>query len=97
MSMEEWKNKVMKSTEGMAKAQPDASVLEGIHRQIAEERAQKRTIPQAQWLSVAAVLLVIVVVNFYFLAQKLYQKTDRVEQVEQLYGGGSSFYNLYEQ
>lgn len=93
MSMEDWKDDIMNSLDGMQKATPSTDLFEQIQQEIRTKKPKRVYLPQ--WTSVAAVLFLVVGMNAYLLSKHFKEAAN--ESTEDFYMGNSSTYNLYEQ
>ena len=93
--MENWKDDIMNSLQGMKKAEPTANLFENIQQRLDKKKTETVFLPLPQWTSVTAVLLMVIGINAYMISQHF--KSNQVnEQTDQFYIGSTSDYNLYE-
>ena len=68
--MEEWKNEIMNSLEGMEKAQPPASTFLKIQNKISNQHSIGQS-KNRSWLAVAAAISLIIITYVYFVSYYL--------------------------
>jgi hypothetical protein len=92
--MKDWKDDFLNSTRGMAKAQPPEhafdQILEKINNQDYIQDSSKG------WLSIAAAVLLVVLVNAYFIVDYSSDSGSAEQRNTNAYSSLVSNYNLYE-
>jgi hypothetical protein len=91
--MEEWKNKVISSLDGIKRAQPSAGLYSKIQtKQQNQEHLYKRQLTR-KWIGIAASLIVVMSINLFFIKVR-YTKTTK-STPNRNYTAIISNYNLY--
>lgn len=92
--MEQWKNNILSSLAGMEKAQPDPDLFLKIKNKI--ETQEQKTIrePKVAWLSVAAVILMIICSNVIVI-QNYYENQETPQAEANFDVSISRDYNIY--
>ncbi|MEO9870759.1 hypothetical protein [Ekhidna sp.] len=86
--MEDWKDKMMNSLEGMKRVEPQEAVFQKIRRKIRMESLNKR-----QWLAVAATVTLVLSANLYFIIT--YRSSLSDVEKQDAYSTIVSDYNIY--
>ncbi len=87
--MENWKNQILNSLEGLERANPPADVLQKIQQKIKEQNeANKR-----QWLAVAAAVIIVACANILLITN--YDANHSYEEPQKDYSELVSDYSLY--
>ncbi|MGD1892568.1 MAG: hypothetical protein ACFB15_18505 [Cyclobacteriaceae bacterium] len=73
--MEEWKNDILNSLEGMEKAQPPANAFLKIQNRISNQQATK-PYKDKSWLPLAAAISLIVITNVFFVSDYLQKPSE---------------------
>lgn len=90
--MKNWIDKTMNSLEGMEKAQPSPDLFARIQKNLPQEAEMEA--PKQSWLSIAAVILVVICSNAFFITN--YYNQDAAPQEVSSYDQIISDFNIYE-
>lgn len=92
--MEDWKDDILNSTKGMAKAHPPADAFDQILQKISTQ--DRATEPSRTWMGVAAAVSLIVMFNTYFIATYSSTADSSPQYDAGSYSSLVTSYNLYE-
>ncbi|MCG8374016.1 MAG: hypothetical protein MI700_10800 [Balneolales bacterium] len=94
--MENWKDKVIGSLEGLERATPPADAFRLIQEKIAHQNIEKKSLSRMHVAAVAAAILIAVTTNIFVISNydSDAESTGLEEQTE--YTSILSNYNLYE-
>ncbi|MEP0365817.1 MAG: hypothetical protein ABJN36_10050 [Cyclobacteriaceae bacterium] len=92
--MEDWKDDILNSTKGMAKAQPPADAFDQILRKIGDQ--ERTTESSRTWMGVAAAVSLIIMFNTYFIATYSSTTDSSSNYDAGSYSSLVTSYNLYE-
>ena len=90
--MKNWIDNSMNSLEGMEKAQPSPDLFARIQKNLPKESGMETS--KQSWLSIAAVILIIICSNAFFISN--YYNQDAAPQAVSSYDQIISDFNIYE-
>ncbi|WP_339793113.1 hypothetical protein [uncultured Imperialibacter sp.] len=90
--MEDWKDKIMNSLEGLDKAQPPANAFSKIQQKIHALPPKKKQ-RSDNWMAVAAAIVLMVCSNIFFISS--YVSSTETNSQLQSYTDLISSYNIY--
>ncbi|GAB5409304.1 MAG: hypothetical protein BalsKO_16690 [Balneolaceae bacterium] len=91
--MEQRKNNVLNSLEGIERATPPIDTFDKIRFKIKEQKSETNSRIRVQMMAVAAAILIAVCCNIFFITNYMSSNTETTSQVE--YSEIISSYNLY--
>lgn len=89
--MEEWKDEIMNSLEGMEKAKPQPDAFFRIQQKISQPQLEE-TDTTMSWLAIAAAISLIIISNVYFINDYLQKPA---EPTQEAYPTIISTYSFY--
>ncbi|UXX79195.1 hypothetical protein N7E81_17720 [Reichenbachiella carrageenanivorans] len=92
--MEEWKDKIMNSLDGMEKAQPPKDRLQKIQAAIAQQHHISVSPKGLSWMAVAAVILLVICSNVMVVTH-YFDQTSNISAFE-TYVPLTANFNIYE-
>ena len=92
--MEDWKDDILNSTKGMAKAHPPIDAFNQIQKKIRDRDNVAQ--PSMGWMAIAAAVSLIVLFNAYFIASYSSNADASLQNNTGSYTSLVSSYNLYE-
>lgn len=88
--MEDWKDKIMSSLEGIERAKPNQEVLQKILAKVEDKKRNERK----QWIAVAATITLVLCANVYFVLS--YNSSVADGSTDGSYAGVLTNFNIYE-
>ncbi|WP_296705679.1 hypothetical protein, partial [Algoriphagus sp.] len=91
--MDNWKEKIITSIDGLERAQPPVGAFEKIQQKIQVQKAAKKKLNTIEWIAAAASIALILTGNILFISS--YQNDPVTPSQTESYIQFSTDYNIY--